>query len=314
MLSFNRNLPPMSDSFVPPKKSYFPANALGFLVLLNIVIYSLQVTGHLLEYRQWGDRVKLMQFGSLAREDLVERYEFWRLFTYMVVHDIKLPWHIGLNLLMVFFCGWVVQNRLGGVCLIAIYVLGGLLGGLAHVLLFGEPLIGASASAYALLVAVGVLMAKQRVKARPGFLFRWRIRVKYLVRGVLIVTVISFFIDLIAGPEADIPMISNVGHLAHLGGALAGYLFCAYFRVGRELTLADLQAQRAARESGVALPPPPPGGFNGGSMLTSSCEPTPLSMTDLDPILDKIAIEGFQNLSDEERDTLQRSFRLMSRT
>ena len=156
MLSFKHLLPPMSDPYQLPKKSYFPANALGFLVLLSIVIYSLQITGHLLEYRQWGDRVKLMQFGSLAREDLVERFEVWRLFTYMVVHDIKLPWHIGLNLLMVFFCGWVVQNRLGGMRLIAIYVFGGLLGGLAHVLVFGEPVIGASASAYALLVTVAV--------------------------------------------------------------------------------------------------------------------------------------------------------------
>ena len=57
----------MSDAYKPPKNNRFPANALGFLVLLNIVIYSLQVTGHLLEYRQWGDRIKLMQFGSLAR-------------------------------------------------------------------------------------------------------------------------------------------------------------------------------------------------------------------------------------------------------
>ena len=51
----------------------------------------------------------------------------------------------------------------------------------------------------------------RRVTARPGLIFRWRIRVKYLVRGVLIVTLISFAVDLIAGPEADIPMISNVG-------------------------------------------------------------------------------------------------------
>lgn len=304
----------MPDPLEPPKPSRFPANALGFLILVNVVVYALQITGHLLEYRAWGDSVKLMQFGSLAREDLVERNEWWRLFTYMIVHDIKLPWHIGLNLLMVFFCGWVVQDRLGGTRLIALYVLGGLAGGLAHVLVFTEPVIGASASAYALLVTVGMLMAGQRVTARPGFLLRWRIRVKYLVRGVLIVTVVSFFVDLIAGPEANIPMISNVGHLAHLGGALAGYLFCRVTKVGRVLTLADLQAQRAAREAGHPPPPVPPGGFNSGSILSASCEPTHLSLTDLDPILDKIASEGFQGLTDEEREILQRGFRLMSRT
>ena len=37
-------------------------------------------------------------------------------------------------------------------------------------------------------------------------------------------------------------------------------------------------------------------------------------MTEVDPVLDKVAREGFLSLTDEERATLQRGLRHMSRT
>jgi hypothetical protein len=151
-----------------------------------------------------------------------------------------------------------------------------------------------------------------------GLILPVRMRVKYLVLGMVAVTVIFFFIDLIAGPDANIAMISNVGHLAHLGGALAGFLYCKAIGVGRSLTLADLQAQRRASDGGdgrtVAGLPPPPGGFNSGMISAAEDELDEFSMTELDPLLDKIAREGFLSLSDEEMELLKRGRRLMSRT
>ena len=301
----------MSDAYTKQPNSRFPANALGFLILLNVVIYALQINGFLLEMRIYGHSIQQMQFGSLAGEDLALRGEWWRLFTYMFVHDIAWPFHIGLNMLMVFFCGWIVQQRVGEAMLLLIYVAGGLFGGLLQVMVHPQPLVGASAAGYALLASVGVIMANQRVTARPGLILRFRIRVKNCVLGIMIVTVITFIIDLIAGPNANIPMISNVGHVAHLGGALAGYLICRLMKVGHGVSLESLQAQRRAREGS----PDVLGEFDPGGILSS---PTPnssaLTMTDLDPILDKISRDGFLSLTDEERDTLQQGFQLMSRT
>ena len=298
-----------------PKRPIF-ASALGYLITINVAVFLLQSAGMLQEVRLYDERLEVMQFGSLARSDLTEHFEWWRLFTYMFVHAVPEPLHIGLNMLMVFVCGRVVQTFLGGRALVHLYILGGLLGGLAHVTAFPDPIIGASAAAYSLLVALGMLMPERKVFVLLGLILPVRVRVKYLVIGMVAVTVIFFFIDLIAGSDADIAMISNVGHLAHLGGALGGFLYCKAIGVGRSLTLADLQAQRrAADESvGTAALRPPPGGFNSGMIRAAESEADAFSMTELDPVFDKIASEGFLSLTDEEMELLKRGNRRMSRT
>lgn len=299
-----------------PKHRPFLGSALGYLITINIGIFLLQSAGFLQEYRLYDGRFETMQFGSLARSDLTEDHQWWRLFSYMFVHAVPVPLHVGLNMLMVYVCGRVVQAHMGGRALVHLYILGGLLGGIAHVIVFPDPVVGASAAAYALLVALGMLIPERKVFVLLGLILPVRMRVKYLVIGMVAVTVVFFFIDLIAGPDANIAMITNVGHLAHLGGALAGYLYCKAIGVGRSLTYADLQAQRRAGE-GVAqarAPQPPAGGFNAGLITTGDPELAGFSMTDIDPLLDKIAREGFLSLSDEEMELLKRGQRLMSRT
>jgi membrane associated rhomboid family serine protease len=282
--------------------------------MANVIVYILQTAGFLWEYRALGGGVELMQFGSLARSDLAAPSGWWRLLTYMFVHDVPSPLHVGLNMLMLYICGRIVQAVLGGRALVMIYLLGGLLGGIAHAVVFPNPLIGASASAYALFVAVGMLVPEQRVFVLLGLIFPIRMRVKYLVLGTVVATVVFFVVDLVAGPEADIPMISNIAHLAHLGGALGGFIYCRAVGVDRSLTLSDLREQRHQVEAGMLLREPPMAGLDGRMGAIPMAGGDQFSMTEVDPILDKIAREGFLSLSDAERDTLQRGMNLMSRT
>lgn len=286
--------------------------------MVNFVIYLFQSTGFLWEHRMLSGTIEPepMQFGSLARSDLTQQFEWWRIFTYMFVHDVQTPLHVGLNMLMVFICGRIVQGALGGRALVNIYLFGGVLGALAHVAGFPNPVVGASASAYALLVAVGMIVPEQRVFVLLGLVIPVRMRVKYLVLGMVAVTLAFFVVDLVAGPEADIPMISNIGHLAHLGGALAGLIYCKATGVGRSLTLSDLQRERRRAEAGLPAPAGPPGGYNSGMISDDGklVDPGEFCMTEVDPILDKIAREGFLSLTQDERDTLQRGLHLMSRT
>ena len=301
-----------SRQYHPPRP--FFSSALGYLITINVVIFVFQTSGFLWEHRTFEDQVKLVQFGSLARADLTDSFEWWRMFSYMFVHDVPSPLHVGLNMLMIFICGRVVQVVLGGRGLVHIYLLGGLGGAIGHVAVFPDPVIGASASAYALLIAMGMIVPEQRVFVLLGLVIPVRIRVKYLVVGMVAVTVAFFVIDLLAPPGAEIPMISNIGHLAHLGGAFAGYVYCRVAGVGRSLTLADLQVQRRRAEAGL-----PAGSFPGSDQTFASAVPEPpdlaaFHMTEIDPILDKIAREGFLSLTEDERETLQRGMRLMSRT
>ena len=304
----------MSSPFAQSSRRPFFASALGCLISINVVIFLFQSAGFLHEHRVFDGKVETMQFGSLARSDLTDSFEWWRIITYMFVHAIPAPLHVGLNMLMVFVCGRVVQAALGGRALVQIYLLGGIAGALAHVILFPDPVVGASAAAFALLVALGMIIPEQKVFVLLGLVLPVRMRVKYLVVGMVGVTAIFFFIDLIAGPEADIPMITGVGHLAPLGGALAGYVYCRVTGVNRTLTLADLQAQRRASEAGLPIPASPSTGYNGGTIIPADRELDDFRMTEIDPILDKIVREGFLSLTPEERATLQRGIRMMSRT
>ena len=283
--------------------------------MANVIVYLLQTAGFLWEYRALGGGVELMQFGSLARSDLATPTEWWRLLTYMFVHDVPSPLHVGLNMLMLYICGRIVQAILGGRALVMIYLLGGVVGGLVHVAVFPNPLVGASASAYALFVAVGMLVPERRVFVLLGLIFPIRMRVKYLVIGTVVATVVFFVVDLIAGPEANIPMISNIAHLAHLGGAITGFVYCKAAGVRKSPTLAELQAQRHQAELGMPLREPSVVVDTGERRVPSAARAAgDFSMVEVDPILDKIAREGFLSLSDAERETLQRGMNLMAQT
>ncbi|MFT4550488.1 MAG: membrane associated rhomboid family serine protease [Verrucomicrobiales bacterium] len=301
---------------IAPNRTFI-GSVLFYLILVNFIIFACQSAGLMREHRLLGGMVELMQFGSLAREDLVNRYEYWRLLTYMFVHDVPLPVHVGLNMLMVFVCGRVVQILVDGWAVLKIYLLGGLLGGVAHILVFPDPIAGASAAAYALLVALGMLIPERRVFVLLGLILPVRMRIKFLVWGMILVTVAFFFIDLIAGQGAEIPMISGIGHLAHLGGALGGYLYCKWAKIGQPLSKFDLQVQRAAAEARANAPQwsahPSPFQPNSDAHVPSP-EFEAFKMTEIDPIMDKIVREGFLSLSQAERDTLKLGLQRMSRT
>lgn len=153
----------------------------------------------------------------------------WSLFTYMFMHAGFL--HILFNMLWLYWFGSLFLCFFSGKHLRGLYILGGICGGLLYMIAYNvfpyfsdavvsTTLVGASASVLAIVAATAYREPNYRIQL---FLFG-AVRLKYLAL-IVIGTDLLFITSNNAG-----------GHIAHLGGALAGVWFAASLSKGLDLT------------------------------------------------------------------------------
>ena len=153
----------------------------------------------------------------------------WSLFTYMFLHVGAL--HLLFNMLWLYWFGQLFLSFFSARHYRGLYLLGGLCGGLLYLLAFnvfpyfeayvhGSYLLGASASVLAIVVATAVRQPEYRV----NFMLVGAVRLKY-VALFMVVTDLLFVTSGNGG-----------GHIAHLGGALAGWWFAASLQKGYDMT------------------------------------------------------------------------------
>lgn len=219
----------------------------------------------------------------------------WTLVTYMFVHDGFL--HVLLNMLGLFFFGPVLEERWGGREFLKFYLVAGL-GAAALALLFPHaPIVGASGAVYGVMVAFAMYWPDNPIYIYGIF----PIKAKWLVGGMV---ALSLFYALSGGR-------SGVAHLAHLGGALAAFLYLkspfapvAWGQVQTKPRVAKsnrpLFARREKPESATTAAPSAP---------APRTRELHRSLDDVDRILDKISRGGMSSLTDEERQQLEEASR-----
>ncbi|GAE83788.1 rhomboid family protein [Bacteroides reticulotermitis] len=154
----------------------------------------------------------------------------WSILTYMFMHAGFL--HILFNMLWLYWFGALFLHFFSAKHLRGLYLLGGFCGGLFYMIAYNifpyfsvvveqASLVGASASVLAIVAATAYREPNYRIQL---FLFG-AIRLKYLAL-IVIGTDLLFITSNNAG-----------GHIAHLGGALAGLWFAASLSKGSDLTL-----------------------------------------------------------------------------
>lgn len=153
----------------------------------------------------------------------------WTLLTYMFLHADIL--HILFNMLWLYWFGSIFLTFFSSKHLRGLYVLGGILGGIVYMVGFhvfpyfhehieGALLVGASASVLAIVIAAAVREPDYQIQ----FMFMGNIRLKY-------VALIMVALDLLLMTSGNAG-----GHLAHLGGALAGWWFAFGLTKGYDVT------------------------------------------------------------------------------
>jgi len=153
----------------------------------------------------------------------------WTLITYMFLHVDFI--HILFNLLWLYWFGTVFIQELGLKKLLSTYLLGGLTGGILYVIFYnlfpvfegvreGSIALGASASVMAVVVATATYQPDRRMH----LVLIGPIKIVYIA---LIMFILTSMVDF---------SINTGGKIAHIGGALTGFLFAHYYRRGKDLT------------------------------------------------------------------------------
>jgi membrane associated rhomboid family serine protease len=144
----------------------------------------------------------------------IEEGRWWQLITHAFLHANI--WHLLFNMLALWFAGRIVERVMGTGRFVALYAASAVAGGLAQTFLEGGNtlLLGASGAVCGVIVAFATMFPEAQIVLLLFFVLPLKFRAKYLGWGLAGSSLLLF----LSGIE---PWI---GHAAHLGGCVAGYL------------------------------------------------------------------------------------------
>jgi membrane associated rhomboid family serine protease len=251
----------------------------GRLIIANAVVLLLLMT--LFTSRQV---VQLLQFSPRTAFT-----QPWTFFTYMFVHGGLL--HLLANMLMLFVFGTGVESRLGSRHFILYYLFCGVGAAVFSLLLAGvmpiSAFVGASGAVLGVAVAFAVFWPDAELIVFP---IPVPIKARTLVIGLVVLDIVS----------SQLWPNDGIAHIAHVGGALFGYLF---FRIQSLSRRSPSQAAQAVErvvmvQSGSSEP----------DRRTPVTPMRPRRRVDADPVaaevdrvLDKISEKGISSLTAAER-------------
>lgn len=203
------------------KVSFRKGSSLTRIIYINIGVFlALKIVNVILVLAGTGEGFydTLLEYTGVPADPEYLLYRPWTIFTYMFTQFEFL--HLLFNMLWLYWFGSFFLNYFSGKKLTGVYLLGGLAGALLYIAAYNIfPLfaftrlsswaIGASASVMAVVFAVCTYIPQHKVYI-------------FLIGPVKLIHLAIFtaVIDIISIPSGNAG-----GHIAHLGGALFGYLF-----------------------------------------------------------------------------------------
>jgi len=223
----------------------------------------------------------------------------WSLITYSFLHFGV--WHLVFNMLWLYWFGKIVLNLFNAKRFLTIYVLGGLFGGLFYVMAYNlfpvfintsGHLIGASGAVMAIMVFIATYSPNTEMR-----IFMFTIKLWQIAAFVIL-------LDLV-----QIPTSGNAGGLlAHVGGAIFGYLYAVQLAKGNDIgkwfengmdwfmNLFIPRTKKPFKKVHRTARPTP-------RKAKSNAEKTAHQLK-VDGILDKIGKSGYESLTKAEKDFL----------
>ncbi len=212
------------------RASFRKGTSLTRLIYVNIAVFILITAGSIISFLLDNQELqtKIVNILSVPSSIPALLKRPWTLITYMFTHKDIL--HILFNLLWLYWFGTIFLEYLDQKKLVAVYLLGGLTGGIVYILSFNifpvfsnvvstSVAIGASASVMAVVISIAAYVPDYSV----NLFLLGRIKIKYLALGIFVLTSVLDF------------SANSGGKLAHIGGALFGYLYTVNLRQGRDL-------------------------------------------------------------------------------
>lgn len=279
------------------RHSFKNGNAITRLIFINAIIFVLLHIILIITKLFNLDASFVLQYLAVPADLMQLILKPWTAITYMFLHQDF--FHILFNMLTLYWFGKIFLFSFTEKQLTGLYLVGGLISALVYILslnvfpYFADSLpfsilMGASGSIMAIIVASAMKSPDLEVR----LLLLGAVKMKYIAIATVL---ISFFG--ITGKNAG-------GELAHLGGALSGYIFVVSLRSGNDITgwinfvldkITDLFKPGRLKTTKTK---------HSGSRKMSDAEfnmSKARNMADIDKILDKIKKSGYESLSADEK-------------
>lgn len=289
----------MGDFIIDLKKKFESGSISLKFIFVNVGVFILTSTFIILWtlFQRNGDF--LLQYLELPASLDRFIYQPWTIITYMFMHANIL--HLLFNMLWLYWFGELFLYFFSARHFRGLYFLGGIAGGILYMISYNvfpyfmasimtSYLLGASASVLAIVVATAVKSPNYRI----NLLFFGSIKLKYIALAIVVIDFL-FITSNNAG-----------GHIAHLGGALAGWLFASGLNSGHDYTkwinnfidlFFNFKFTRKKKPKMKIY-------YGERAKDYSYNEKKKQNSDEIDRILDKLRKSGYDSLSSNEKKTL----------
>jgi membrane associated rhomboid family serine protease len=270
------------------------------LIIINVVVYLFLVVffvfSSVLQFPEFFDLIHRQI--AIPAPILEFLQKPWTILTYAFVHDWTGIFHILFNMLVFYWFGKLFVEYLGSDKLIAVYILGAIAGAVAYLLVYNiipfyearvpsGGMVGASAAVYAIVVATATLLPDYTF----FLLFLGPVRIKYIAAFYIVVSFLGS-----VGPNEG-------GNVAHLGGALVGFLYIKQLQAGINwgswiTATLDWTKSLFAPKPAVKIT------YRKESTSRKTPKASTVSQDEIDTILDKISDGGYESLTKDEKEKL----------
>ncbi len=226
----------------------------------------------------------------------------WSIISYSFLHQDFL--HLLFNMVTLYYVSKLFLTRFNSKLLLNIYLLGGIIGGVLFVLAYNvfpvfeneqSFLVGASASVMAVLIFVTAYLPQLEVSVFSFRIKLWQLGLFFVVLDIL-----------------QMPYGNSGGHVAHLGGALFGYIYATQYKKGNDIgkgfeRMMDAISSRFTFQKKSKLKTVHKTKAQRRASDKTVYQKNRIKQEKIDAILDKISKSGYESLSKEEKTFLFQS-------
>ena len=273
-------------------KVFYSGNRINLFIGINVIIFLTFIVFKVFEYLF----TKQTLYSDLANDYLAVPsnlksllYKPWTLFTYMFIHADF--FHILFNMLWLYWIGKILEEYLNGKKITFLYIAGGLIGAIFYITCYNlfpafaeravtSTAVGASGAVTAIIVATATLLPNHTI----SLLLLGPVRLVWIAIFYFIVDFVSLL-----GPNAG-------GSLAHIGGAIFGFLFIKSLQKGSDWSIPFEEFFNPKPKLKVVST-----NYDAPQKAQKTSIP---HQDEIDKILDKISQTGYNNLTKKEKEIL----------
>ena len=249
------------------------------LIVINIIFFIIPL---LLNTFLWLFELKdisILDYFVVEADLMSLIFKPWSLITYGFLHGSFS--HLFWNMIMLFYFGNILVNYFGDKRLLNVFFNGILFGGIIYIISYNlfpvftgvsSKMIGSSAGVMAILFYITSYNPNHTIR-----FFFINIKLLYIAVFLLLMDIIQ------------IPVENSGGHIAHLGGALIGFLM---FRSFKGIDFVDIYTNLSTKKNNKKI------------KRNKTFSGSNFDQKKIDFILDKISESGYESLTKEEKNYL----------